>query len=115
MTREQAHDWTVPWVEGEGSPHPADRMVEGVLQSLHGVTMAYDSAAPCQVHHGPPGTYVKSMGDIQADHQRWEEDCAEYDAGPAGYLASRRQVAEKYLQAEQLRWVTPGGDGDLPH
>ena len=91
-SREEVHDWTVPWVEGDLGAGPAeDGMVSGALYTLHGFTMAYLPETPNLIHHGPPGMYVKSMEQIQLDLDRWLHNCAEHDRDPEGYRS--RQIA----------------------
>lgn len=41
MSRDEVHEWTLPWVEGTAGSVPSpDLMVGGALQTLHGFTMA---------------------------------------------------------------------------
>lgn len=81
VTREEVHDWTVPWVEGEGDVvgPPSDVMVGTALQNLHGFTMAYLPETPNLIHHGPPGIYVKSLDDIKGAFEWWLGRCREWD------------------------------------
>ena len=72
-TREQVHEWTIPWVEGDAPGwHEGLRHIFLTgLTTLHGFSMAHDPAAPRLVHHGPPGVYVKTDEDIAAGLARW--------------------------------------------
>lgn len=70
-SREQVHDWTVPWVEGDWPSGPVPRRVLTALEELHGFTMAYDPQTPHLIHHGPPGVYVKTHQDIIDGFARW--------------------------------------------
>ena len=72
LTREQVHEWTRPWVEGDATGwHNGLGHVQNGLQHLHGYSMAYEPDTPHLIHHGPPGVYVKTRGDILADLARW--------------------------------------------
>lgn len=102
-SREQVHDWTVPWVEGTLASEPStDLMVAGALQTLHGFTMAHLPETPNLIHHGPPGVYVKSEADIRTEFEYWRARCREYDQDPAGYrqraLARGRAAVEAEMQ-----------------
>lgn len=97
LTREKVHDWAVPWVEGAEVGQPPDGLVESAMQTLHGFTMTFDPATPHLVHHGPPGTYLKSAADMRSDLDRWERACCEHDQDPAGWRAERLAVAQAYL------------------
>lgn len=74
LTREQVHEWTIPWVEGDGAGwNRGLGHVEDGVQTLHGFSMSYDPATPHLIHHGPPGVYVKTKEDIVAELARWME------------------------------------------
>ncbi len=101
-SREDVHGWTVPWVEGEGpSFPPTDTMVGTALQMLHGFTMAFNTATPHLIHHGPPGFYVRSLDDIRDDFDCWRRDCDEFDADPDLYRERRRTAARKLADHER--------------
>ena len=72
LTREQVHEWTVPWVEGDAAGwHGGLEHVLDGLTTLHGFSMAYDPTTPHRVHHGGSGPFVRSDADIVAELDRW--------------------------------------------
>lgn len=78
-------------------------MILTALQSLHGFTMAFDPATPHLVHHGPPGTYVRTLDEIRSELARWEARCAEYDRDPQAWRAKQLEIAHAYVAAERGR------------
>lgn len=89
-SREEAHAATVPWMEG--SLLVADPMTLGGLQWLHGADQAFDSD-PAVVHHGLPGTYVRTREELRQAFEAWVADCRSYDRDPVAWMAAMRAQA----------------------
>jgi hypothetical protein len=101
ITREDAHDWTVPWVEGViGEANP---MVLGGLEHLHGFDLRYDPERPGVAQHGRGGPYMHSEQDIADALARWRLNCARYDADPVEYVRAARERARSMREAEQKK------------
>lgn len=91
-TRQEVHEWAVPWVEHHDH-EISDPMVLNGLQHLHGFDLTYDEKSPNMVRHGPGHRYVHSEQDIASSLQRWRANCATYDADPEAYVALRKRLA----------------------
>jgi len=78
-SRELAHDWTVPWVEGPaGHWPPCDQVIEGALQSLHGLDLTAAPTAPNLIYHGGPRPYVLSAGEVRRRFGQWQQRCRQH-------------------------------------
>ena len=103
-SREDAHDWTVPWVEGEaGHERPGDLMVETGLQHVHGLDMAYCPETPHLIHHGPPGIYVRTLEVVRVDLESWLDACREHDDDPVEFILCRQELARLSIRAERAK------------
>ena len=100
ITREDAHAWAVPWVDGE-SDAPLDTMTFSGLEHLHGFDLRYDPERPGIAQHGRGAPYLHSQQDMAEAFARWRRDSARYDADPIGYLRKVRQQALAALEAEE--------------
>jgi hypothetical protein len=106
MTREEVHEWTLPWVEpwaGGYEDGPWPDMTYGALQNLHGFDSAYMPETPNLIHHGQPGTYDKSREDIQRELDAWLSACNRYDHDPEAYRAEQSASAEAAIASERER------------
>jgi hypothetical protein len=83
-------------------PHP-DVLVMQALQYLHGFDMTYRSDDHRLVGHGPPGEYLRTLGQVAEEFDAWVDRCAAYDADPEGWSAERRREAEAYVREERER------------
>ena len=106
MTREEVHNWAIPWVEG-CPPRCEDAMVSLAMLYLHGFTMAYNPEARNLIHHGPPGVYVKSVVEIQADLDHWLDNCRQYDEDAQGWRERRLSMVKDAIAAERRRRGAP--------
>jgi hypothetical protein len=103
LAREIAHDWTVPWVEGNAEPS-TDAMINRAMAWLHGFDMAVsDPARPSATHHGPPGTYYRSLDEIRSLLDVWLAECVDYDADPEAWMTSRLALALAAIDEERQR------------
>jgi hypothetical protein len=80
-SRQQVHDWAVPWVEHRWA-QVVDPPTMSALERLHGFDMTYDKGRPNVVRHGPGDHYVHSSEVITDRLDRSPESCRHYDANP---------------------------------
>ena len=100
-TRESAHDWSVPWVEGDrGAGPPADVLAGTGLQYLHGLDMTANPEAPHFISHGGNGSYVLSEVEVAARLDHWLHVCSQYDADPQGFLHQARERGHRIRDPE---------------
>lgn len=92
LTREEAHAWTLPWVEGDDTG-VYDPMVLNGLQHLHGLGLKHDPMNPGLVSHGRGPAYVQSDLDVVEALAHWQADCARFDANPVEYVKLARARA----------------------
>ncbi|MFC1411549.1 hypothetical protein ACEZCY_20025 [Streptacidiphilus sp. N1-12] len=104
VTREAAHAWATPWVEGDGaSADFEDPLVVTALQHLHGFDLCRAPGRPGVVWHGTSGEgeWCHSPDDIASQLTRWQEKCARYDADPQGWLRMVREQASAFIKGEE--------------
>jgi hypothetical protein len=102
--RQQTHDWTVPWVEGdEVAPDP---LVQMALTRLHGFSLT--DAGGGHLQHGGSGPYVHSEAEIGRLLEAWRRDAADYDRDPAGWVRARREAARVAAAAQRERAADEG-------
>jgi len=111
-TREDAHVWTLrwvePWVDGSSpDPGPGEVMVESGLQNIHGFSMAYNPESPHLIHHGPPGIYVRTLDMVRADLEMWIDECRRYDENPEEFRHLAWELARPYVEAERAKQRRP--------
>lgn len=115
VSREGAHAWAAPWVEGDGGPADfADPLVVTALQYLHGFDLRRDPGRPGELWHGAAGEegeWYRPREDIAAGLARWERNCALYDADPEGWLRGIREQARAVLRAEEAGRADEAGSG----
>ena len=99
VSREDACRWAEPLMFAEFDT-PPDVLV---MEALHGFDMTYRSEDQRLIGHGPPGAYVRTLGQIAEEFASWVDRCAAYDADPEGWLAARRREAEAYVREERKR------------
>ncbi|MFE3759551.1 hypothetical protein ACFXO9_35060 [Nocardia tengchongensis] len=80
LTREAAHDWAKPWVEGADVGTPTDAMASLGLDYLHGLDMTASLASPNLIYHGGAEPYVLSELEVAARLDYWLVRCREYDS-----------------------------------
>jgi hypothetical protein len=73
---------------------PPDVLVMQALQYLHGFDLTYRSDDRRLIGHGPPGEYVRTLGQVAQELTAWVGRCAAYDADPERWLADRRREAK---------------------
>lgn len=105
LTRAAAHDWAVPWIEGDAAGHADGAPTVTGLTHLHGVDR-------------------RSLDEIRADLEHWRVGCVEYDADPETDRLRKIAVAMAGVRAERRRQraaespddAVDDGDGavDLP-
>ncbi|MGW6915859.1 hypothetical protein ACWGB8_18890 [Kitasatospora sp. NPDC054939] len=111
VTREAAHAWAVPWVEGEGAfADFEDPLVVTALQYLHGFDLRRDPGRPNLLRHdllrhgaAGEGEWCRSPDDIADGFVRWQAKCAAYDADPQGWSRAVREQAQALARAEGAR------------
>ncbi|HEY8722085.1 hypothetical protein [Pengzhenrongella sp.] len=109
QTREDAHVWTLPWVEPwvvDGPARdtgPSEALVESGLQHIHGLSMAYNPETPHLIHDGPPGIYVRTLDMVRADLEKWIDDCRRYDENPEEFRRLAWELARPYVEAERAK------------
>jgi hypothetical protein len=72
-TREDAHAWALPYIEGDLG-NRADAPTLSALYWLHGVSMKNND-----------GSYKHSIDDLALNYRRWLAACEMYDADPGRY------------------------------
>lgn len=102
VPREVASQWAEPLMFAEFDTRP-DVLVMQALQHLHGFDMTYRSEDHRLVGHGPPGEYVRTLGQVAEEFDAWVARCAAYDADPEGWSAARRREAETHVREERPR------------
>ena len=101
LRRELAHEWSVPWVEGDAEPS-SDVMVNRAMTSLHGFDMASSNPErPSLIHHGPPGVYYRTLDDIRVGLVEWRAECVDYDSDPEGWRVARLALARAVIEEER--------------
>jgi hypothetical protein len=86
-SRESAHDWAVPWVEGElAHEYCPDAMVRDGLLTLHGFDLW------CRDSDGLR-RYQVDDDEVVVRYQEWIACCAEYDQDPEGWRRRRVELA----------------------
>ncbi|GAA2998346.1 hypothetical protein [Actinokineospora diospyrosa] len=73
ISRDAAHEWAAPWVEGELLVE--DVMTDSALQHLHGFDMVWVDEARTIVQHGGAGTPVHSLAHIEITLETWRTNC----------------------------------------
>jgi hypothetical protein len=88
-SREVVHDWTQPWVEGEG--RLADPLVSIGMTYLHGYDLSARPGEPHLVRHGiaPGRAYCKPEATIADELAAWQQSGALFDSGPATWRRER--------------------------
>ncbi|MBM7773967.1 hypothetical protein JOD54_004171 [Actinokineospora baliensis] len=92
VSREEAHAWAEPWVEGDSGS--GDVMTDSGLQHLHGFDLVWVDDDRTITQHGGIGPRVHSAADIERAFTAWQAACDSYDADPVGYV---RQVQASAL------------------
>jgi hypothetical protein len=105
LSREEAHGWAERLMFAEVPSE--DEMVMSALQSIHGLDMTYRSDDQRLVGHGPPGSYLRSLDEVQAALLHWRARCVERDEDPDGFRERNLARARQYIQAEGLRPKDP--------
>lgn len=100
ISRESVHAWAEPFMFASLKTQP-DPMTMSAVQSLHGFDLTH-SGNPNVISHGPPGTYLRSMSVIAQEFEEWQRRCREYDSDPDGWLAQRRDEAQKYRRFDRF-------------
>jgi hypothetical protein len=93
VTREEIHDWTVPWVEGDAELPDDEPLVSSALQTLHG----YQAL---RSNDGSPG-YLRSDEDVAQGLAKWRADCSAFDADPAGWRRERFKATLRGLKNDE--------------
>jgi hypothetical protein len=101
MTREEAHDWAeVLMFSDELSD---DVMAMSAVQHVHGLDMTYRSEDGRLIGHGPPGAYVRTLAQVQADLDQWRGRCREFDTDPEGFRERNQARVRQHLRDEGIR------------
>ncbi|WP_326836024.1 hypothetical protein VSH64_14065 [Amycolatopsis rhabdoformis] len=92
-TRESAHTWAAPWVEGSaGVNPPTDTMIATGLGYLHGLTMKAAPDSPHLISHFGRDAYLLSAAEVTARFDHWLALCHDYDADPAAFRQRARRL-----------------------
>ncbi|PPK71144.1 hypothetical protein V5P93_003007 [Actinokineospora auranticolor] len=98
ISRDEAHRWAAPWVEGDSGVE--DPMTNSGLQHLHGFDLVWVDDARTTVRHGGGGLPAHTRTDVQQAFAAWRTACDSYDADPAGYLRRVKAAALAALSEE---------------
>ncbi|WP_295699423.1 hypothetical protein [Lapillicoccus sp.] len=94
-SRESAHDWAVPWVEGHLAHGPAsDLMVSDGLLYLHGLDLLTRDGDGLR-------RYMFEDLEVVARYEDWLARCSGYDQDPEGWSRDRRELARRAFAAER--------------
>jgi hypothetical protein len=102
VAREVVSKWAEPLIFAKFDPRP-DGLVMQALQYLHGFDLTWRSDDHRLVGHGPPGEYVRTLGQVAEEFDAWVDRCAAYDADPEDWSAERRREAEEHVREERKR------------
>ena len=95
-------------MEGNADRAP-DAMVGYAMTHLHGFDLAAsDPLRPMLLHHGPPGSYFRSLADVRSELEAWRAACAAYDADPEAWTANRLAIARAFVEEERRDGVFKG-------
>jgi hypothetical protein len=95
-SRGSAHDWAVPWVEGDLAHEPlSDVMVRNGLQYLHGLDMLTRDDDGLR--------YTLDDSEVVGRYEAWLARCADYDKDPEGWSRRRLELARQAIAAERAR------------
>ncbi|WP_327419740.1 hypothetical protein OG763_43120 [Streptomyces sp. NBC_01230] len=103
LSRETAHGWAAPWVEGPGDTDYPDPLVLTALQFLHGFDLSVDPQHPGLVRHGQGIAWCRSIKDISDEFSRWQANCAFYDSDPQLWRQSMLRRTRSFIEAERVR------------
>ena len=93
--RESAHDWAVPWMEGDrGRGLAPDLMVSNGLTYLHGLDLLVRDANGLR-------QYMFDDAEVLTRYQAWLARCVEYDKDPQGWSQRQMEVARAAIAAER--------------
>ena len=102
LPREVAHDWSVPWVEGD--KRVSDTVVRQAMYYLHGFDMKRDARGSSTRQDPVPSLpYYRSSQDVEADLTFWRAQCVEFDKDPAAWRNRRVAAARAAIEAERQR------------
>lgn len=101
-SREDVHDWSVPWIEGDRDHATLpDPLVLTGLTYLHGLDMTVVPERPGALTHGGPGPYLLSDGEVADTLAQWLRRCHEYDQDPEGFRRQNLERALAYREADR--------------
>ncbi|MFF1649899.1 hypothetical protein [Streptomyces sp. NPDC058240] len=101
LSREAAHAWASPWVEGPSDPDCPDPLVLTALQYLHGFDLSVDPQHPGLMRHGQGIAWYRSIKEFSDEFSRWQANCALYDSDPQLWQQSRLRRARSFAEAER--------------
>jgi hypothetical protein len=108
VSREGAHAWAVPLVEGGWIHHEA--MVMKGAQMIHGLDLTRDPEGnPGALKHGaaPGWVYIRSDAQVVESFEYWLADCEAYDRDPVEFRRQKGMATVVWLQANQPRRARP--------
>src|SRR5262245_39319539 len=94
-SRESAHEWAVPWVEGDlAHGRPPDLMVSNGLLYLHGLDLLIRAGDGLR-------QYTFDDSEVVGRYQAWLTRCADYDKDPEGWSRRQMELARQAIEAER--------------
>lgn len=94
-SRESAHDWAFPWVEGDLAHGRApDSMVSNGLLYLHGLDLVMRDGDGLR-------QYQFDDAEVVTRYEAWIARCADYDEDPEGWSQRQMELARRAIARER--------------
>ena len=87
-SKEEISACVEPIMLAEFSPD-FDAMTATALQWLHGFDLVADATDTTALRQGGPGDYLRSISEVNAQLERWLEECEDYDRNPQAFMRAR--------------------------